>query len=127
MPHKILVVDDDKVHVKLVKSGLVSAGYSVIVAFDGEEGFEKVKSENPDLIVLDIGMPKMNGYEFMTELKSLQGFETTPTIVLTVNETLEDVLKLEGIKAYSIKPVKILALIDKIQECIGLNPGGTEE
>jgi len=89
MPHKILVVDDDKIHVKLVKSGLVSAGYSVIVAFDGEEGFEKVKSENPDLIVLDIGMPKMNGYEFMTELKSLQGFETTPTIVLTVNETLD--------------------------------------
>ncbi len=121
MAHKILIIDDEKVNLTLVKFGLAEQGYDVIVAHDGNEGLKKVADENPDLIVLDIQMPNMNGYEFMAELKTSQGFETTPVIMLTANETMEDIFKLEGVQGYFVKPVKISDLIQKIQECLGPN------
>ena len=119
MAFKILVVDDDKINVALVKFGLAEQGYEVIIAHDGDEGFARVKKEPPDLIVLDIQMPKMNGYEFMTELKSLQGPKTTPVIMLTANETMEDVFRIEGVEAYFLKPVNLTGLVKKIKECLG--------
>ena len=67
-------------------------------------------------------MPNMNGYEFMGELKALQGFQTTPVIMLTANETMEDMFKLEGVKAYFVKPIMVNELVAKIVECIGANP-----
>jgi len=121
MAHKILVIDDERVNLTLVKFGLAEQSYDVRAANDGDEGLKKVESDKPDLIVLDIQMPKMNGYEFMTELKILQGFETTPVIMLTANETMEDMFKLEGVKGYFVKPVKIPDLIEKIKECLGPN------
>jgi len=119
MAQKILVIDDEETSVVLIKSCLIEKGYKVIVARDGEEGLQAVKEKKPDLIVLDVQMPKMNGYEFMTELKSLQGFTTTPVIMLTGNETMQDVFKLEGVKDYFVKPVKIPEMVDKIIECLG--------
>jgi len=122
MSHKILIVDDERINTALVKFSLAEKGYDVIDARDGKEGIEKVKGENPDLIILDIQMPEMSGYEFMGELKQYQGFETTPVIMLTASETLEDVFKLEGIKGYFVKPVKFPELVAKIEECLGPNP-----
>jgi len=122
MPHKILVVDDDRIGTTLVKFGLSEQRYDVLVAGDGQEALGMVKDEVPDLIVLDVMMPNMNGYEFMTELKQLQGVETTPVIMLTANETMEDVFKLEGVKGYFVKPVIIHKLVVKIKECLGENP-----
>ena len=122
MAHKILLVDDDQINIAIVKFGLAERRYEVIVAQDGEEGLAKVASEKPDLIVLDIQMPKMNGYEFMAELKKIQGFTTTPVIMLTANETMQDVFPVEGVKDYFVKPVKIASLIQKIVDCIGPNP-----
>ncbi len=121
MAYKILIVDDERVNLTLVKFGLVEQSYEVIVAHDGDEGLKQMEMENPDLIILDVQMPKMNGYEFMAELKSIQGFETTPVVMLTANETMEDVFKLEGVKGYFVKPVNIPALIAKIKECLGEN------
>jgi len=121
MAHKILIIDDERVNVTLVQFGLKEQHYEVIVAYDGDEGLKKVREENPDLIVLDVQMPNMNGYEFMTELKAFQGFETTPVIMLTANETMEDIFKLEGVKGYFVKPVSLSALMEKIKECIGTN------
>ena len=122
MAHKILVVDDDKINITLVKFALAEQKYDVVVAEDGEQGLEQVKEENPDLIILDVQMPNMNGYEFMGELKELQGMEATPVLMLTANETMEDVFKLEGVKGYFVKPVDLPELIEKIKECIGPNP-----
>jgi len=65
MSHKILVVDDEKVSLSLVKFGLAANQYDVVTAIDGDIGLEKVKTDNPDLIVLDVGLPNLNGYEFM--------------------------------------------------------------
>ena len=122
MAHKILVVDDDKISVALVKFGLAQERYEVIIANDGEEALGKVQTEKPDLIVLDICMPKMNGYEFMTELKRLEGVKTTPVIMLTGNETMSDIFRLEGVKGYFVKPVDLPKLITKIKNCLGENP-----
>jgi len=122
MPHKILLIDDERVNVALIKLGLASNRYNVIEAADGIEGLEKVKEVNPDIIILDVMMPNMNGYEFMGELKALQGFRTTPVIMLTANETMQDMFKLEGVKAYFVKPVMLNELVAKIVECLGENP-----
>ncbi len=119
--HKILVVDDEKINVTVVKFRIAEKGYEVSLAYDGEEGLKKVQSDKPDLIILDVQMPNMNGYEFMTELKQLEGFESIPVIMLTANETMQDVFQLEGVKGYFVKPVDFDALFEKINECLGPN------
>ncbi|HIE08638.1 MAG TPA: response regulator, partial [Armatimonadetes bacterium] len=70
MGKKILVVDDEKHIVRLVQVNLERAGYEVITAYDGDEALKKVKEERPDLIVLDVMMPKMDGFEVMKHLKA---------------------------------------------------------
>ena len=122
MPHKILVIDDDKINVALVKFGLAEQGYDVVFANDGTDGFKQLKHEKPDLIVLDIQMPKMSGYEFVNEVKSMDGYNTIPIIMLTANETMEDIFRIEGVKAYFLKPVNLSGLVTKIKECLGPNP-----
>lgn len=122
MAHKILLVDDDRINISLLKFTLAEKRYEVFVASDGEEGIEFLKSKRPDLVVLDVQMPKMNGFEFMNELKMLEGVDTTPVIMLTANETMEDMFKLEGVKAYYVKPVHPPTIISKIKEILGENP-----
>lgn len=121
MAHKILAVDDEKVSLSLIKFGLAANRYEVVTATDGEIGLKMVEQERPDLIVLDIGLPNLNGYEFMQELKQREGFKDTPVIILTGNETMEEVFKLEGIKKYFVKPVDISDLVDCITGCLGTN------
>ena len=84
MAKKILVIDDDPTLVKVVQPFLESHGFLVDVAADGEEGIEKIRADRPDLIILDVQMPRMNGYTFIFELKKLNGTRTIPIIVLTV-------------------------------------------
>lgn len=122
MSHKVLVIDDDKINATLVKFGLAEQHYKVFVAHDGQEGLDLVKKETPDLIILDVQMPRMNGYEFMRELKSFPGLSQTPVLMLTASEYLEPLFKIEGIKGYFVKPVNLPGLIRKVKECLGPNP-----
>jgi len=124
MAYKILLVDDDKGIVEVIKNILIGQNYEVVTAYDGKEGIEKVQSENPDLIVLDVRMPSMNGYEFMRALRfevSNEDKPVTPVIVLTAKEKMEEVFMLEGAKGYLVKPVDSAKLIKKIEECLGPN------
>lgn len=122
MAHKILIVDDEKINIAIVKFGLAEKRYEVVVANDGVEGLQMVVKYKPDLIILDVQMPNMNGYEFMTELKNLEYIIPPPVIMLTGNETMQDVFRLEGVKGYFVKPVELNALHKKIVECLGENP-----
>lgn len=122
MAHKILLIDDDRINTALVKFMLAERSYDVLCAEDGEKGLEMLKAENPDLIILDIKMPRMNGYEFMAELKSLQGVFITPVIMLTAHESLEDIFLVEGVSGYFVKPVDLKGLLQKIEQCLGPNP-----
>ncbi|MBF0532276.1 MAG: response regulator [Candidatus Omnitrophica bacterium] len=124
MAQKILIIDDERVNLSLVKFTLAEKGYAVSQAVDGEEGIAKVQSESPDLIILDVQMPRMNGYEFMGALKSLQGAQITPVIMLTANETMEGMFKLEGARAYFVKPVNMAAFLSKVKEILSAEKSG---
>ncbi|MCK5180309.1 MAG: response regulator, partial [Candidatus Omnitrophica bacterium] len=104
MPQKILIVDDDKGIVEVVKIALTKKGYEVFTAGDGNEGIEKVKAHSPDLILLDVVMPEMNGYEFLRALKALEGKALTPVVMVTAKEEMEELFKFEGVKEYIVKP-----------------------
>jgi len=118
---KILLVDDDLGIVKVIKKVLEERQFEVITANDGKEGIEKAKSDRPDLIILDIRMPSMNGYEFMRALKTehiVGGKTLIPVIILTVKEEMEEIFKLEGAKEYLVKPIKPEKLIQKIDKIL---------
>ena len=87
MDKKILIVDDEKNIVDIIAFNLKKEGYQIIKAADGEEGVQKAMEENPDLILLDIMMPKMDGYE---ACKKIREKKNTPIIMLTARaEELE--------------------------------------
>ncbi|MCP4650434.1 MAG: response regulator [PVC group bacterium] len=119
MPKKILVVDDEVHVLKLLESRLRANGYEVITASDGEEGLQKVSSENPDLIILDVVMPKMDGYTFVRKIKYDTSIRTIPIIILTAKNELKELFELEGAKDYIVKPFKTEELLTKVKENLG--------
>ena len=130
MDRKILIVDDEKNIVDIIAFNLKKEGYTVITAADGEEGVQKAMEENPDLILLDIMMPKMDGYEVC---KKIREKKNTPIIMLTARaEELDKVLGLElGADDYIPKPFNPLELVARVKaqlrRCTQYNEGTKEE
>ncbi len=116
---KILIVDDEINFVKMVQVRLEANGYDVEVAFDGEEGLEKAEEVMPDLILLDIMMPKKDGYTFLLELKKNDAMKAIPVIALTAKPGMKDMFELEGAKDYITKPFESDQLLTKIRDLIG--------
>ncbi len=116
-PKKILVIDDDPTFLKTISPFLQSQGFETMVAHDGKEGILLLK-ENPSLIILDLQMPNMDGYEFILGMKEIAGIKLAPIIILTAKEGLEDIVKVEGIKEYIIKPFQPDALLKSIHRYI---------
>ncbi len=114
MARKILVIDDEPELVKALKIRLESKGYKVAQAFDGEEGLKKIEEEKPNLIVLDIMMPAMDGYTFAREVKFRPDTKHIPIIILTAKEKMRDLFEIEGIKEYIVKPFEYEDLLDRI-------------
>jgi len=81
--NKILLVDDDPLICRMYQERFSRDGLRVILAFNGEEGLEKAEKENPDIILLDIMMPKMNGYEMLKILKGKTETASIPVIILS--------------------------------------------
>jgi len=117
---KILLVDDEAEIVKAVKIRLTEANYEVIVANDGQEGLEKAKTENPDLILCDIMMPKMDGYKVCGLLKNDARYNKIPIILITARAQKDDekVGQEVGADAYITKPFKSSELLAKIKELL---------
>jgi CheY-like chemotaxis protein len=113
----ILVVDDDPTSVRLVQGCLETNGYAVLCAGDGEEGLGILRSQQIDLIVLDIQMPKMDGFAFILEAKKLgENYRKVPIVMLTAKEGMTDLFKIEGAKEYIVKPFdpdQLLAAVKK--------------
>ena len=114
---KILIVDDNQDSRELVVKILKNRGYLIIEAVDGEEALEKAIAENPDLILMDISIPKIDGYEVTKRLKSQVTFKNTPIIALTAHAMKGDREKaLEaGCDGYISKPIDIHELPDQIK------------
>lgn len=114
MENKILVVDDEEAIANIIKFNLEKEGYSVITASDGEEGLNLYNEKKPDLVILDIMMPKINGIEVLKEIRSKS---TTPVIMLTAKEDeLDKVLGLElGADDYMTKPFSVRELAARVK------------
>ena len=113
MKNKILVIDDDSFFPKTLESFLPKEKYIVVSASDGEEGFLKTQSENPDLIVLDIMMPKVDGEEFLKKIKSEKKYKSIPIIVasnLSSDKKIADMMSL-GVEGYIVKTDESLASV----------------
>ena len=118
---RILVVDDEEGIVKVVKMYLEHHRYEVITANDGQEGLEKAKTEKPDLIILDLMLPKINGYKVCGLLKKDSKYAKTPIVLFTAKTQEKDVKLGEevGADAYITKPFEPEVLLSKIEELIG--------
>ena len=115
MPSKILVVDDEKSIVDIISYNLKKEGYEVITAYDGQQGLRIALTENPDLIMLDIMMPKLDGFEVCRRIreKKLQ----TPVIMLTARaEEIDKVFGFElGADDYVTKPFGVRELMARVK------------
>ena len=123
MPQTILIVDDERRMVSLLQSYLAQEGYRVVTAFNGREALDVARKENPDLVVLDIMMPEMNGYDFM---HTHRAEKDTPIIMLTAKVEDDDkVIGLElGADDYVTKPFKpreLMARVRNVLRRIGKN------
>jgi len=114
MGKKVLVVDDEKNIVDIVVFNLKKEGYDIIFALDGEEGLKKALEEDPDLILLDIMMPKLDGFEVC---KKIREKKETPIIMLTARaEEVDKVLGLElGADDYVTKPFGVRELMARVK------------
>ena len=115
---RILLVDDEPDLVQLVSMRLQTAGYLVDMAYDGQQALEQVKNSRPDLIILDLMLPKLDGYKVCRLLKFDERTRSIPILIFTARAQVEDVtLATEcGADAYLTKPFEAKALVTKIQE-----------
>ncbi len=114
---KILVVEDDLVSQRVLSARLEINGYEVITAQDGEEGLGKARKENPDLVILDLMLPKMTGYEVCRMLKFDDKYKEIPIVILSSldqQDEREKAIK-AGADAYFIKPFDLELLLVKIK------------
>lgn len=121
---KILAVDDMVNIVRLIQVNLERNGYQVVTAYDGEQALEKVKTENPDLIICDVMMPRKDGFEVLREVKADPSTRDIPFIMLTAKAQDDDVLRgwVSGVHAYLTKPFnpqELLAFVKRILESEG--------
>ena len=126
---KILVVDDEPDVASLLTLMLKSQGYNVIAAGDGQEALEKARAEGPDLIVLDIMLPKLDGYKVARMLKFDEKFSHIPIIMLTAKIQEKDrKTGLEmGADAYVTKPFDTMQLLEKVKEVLSEKSGGVKK
>lgn len=114
MDKKILVVDDEKSIADIIKFNLEKEGFNVVLAYDGQEAIDKVYDENPDLIILDVMLPKKDGFQVLKEIR--RNFKI-PVLMLTAKEEeVDKILGLElGADDYITKPFSIRELIARVK------------
>jgi two-component system, OmpR family, alkaline phosphatase synthesis response regulator PhoP len=110
---KILVVDDERHIVRLIQVNLERAGYQVVTAFDGKEALKKVDAEKPDLVVMDVMMPYMDGFEALKNLQANPATRDIPVVMLTAKAQDADIFRgwSSGVSAYLTKPFNPLELL----------------
>ena len=118
----ILIVDDSPTEIHVLKSMLEKNGFAVTSASSGEEGIEKAKSEQPDLILMDVVMPGMNGFQASREITTNPDTSSIPVIIVSTKDQETDKLwgLRQGAKDYITKPAKEKDLIGKINSLLGV-------
>ncbi len=116
MPIRVLAIDDEEDILRMIRIKLSKAGFEVSTAQDGEEAMERALEEKPDVILVDVMMPKKDGYQVVTEVKDKLGAEAPIAIMLTARGEETDVMEGLGHGAddYIIKPFSPRELVDRI-------------
>lgn len=119
-PKKILLVDDSRT-VLLMEQGLLSRCYDVVTATDGVAGLAAALAHRPDLILLDVLMPGMNGFQVLAALRAREETRAVPVIMVTSRGELENVEAgyRGGASEYVLKPIHAAELIAKVRSCLG--------
>lgn len=118
---KILIVDDSPTEVHILSTILKGAGYGVVTANDGELGVKAAKEQKPDLILMDVVMPGLNGFQATRELSKDQTTSSIPVILVTTKDQETDKTwgMRQGAKDYVVKPVSDTELLAKIKAVLG--------
>ena len=118
---KILLVEDNEMNRDMLSRRLIRNGFEVVVAVDGGQAVTMAASENPDLILMDISLPVMDGLEATRQVKAAPGTRAIPIIALTANALVEDREKAlaAGCDDFDTKPVELPRLLEKIKNQAG--------
>jgi len=114
---RLLVVDDERDFIDVISERLGAKGFDILRAFDGKEGIERAHADKPDLIILDIAMPGMNGYDVCRKLKLDENLKDTPIIMLTAKFQPSDIKFGMGMgaDAYLTKPLELELLLHTVE------------
>jgi CheY-like chemotaxis protein len=118
---KILIVDDEQLTRAVLQHNVILAGYDVIVASNGREAMQKIQEVTPDLIVVDLVMPDMNGFEMLRRIRSNKETMQTPVIVVSALQSQTDIeeAKASGADIYLTKPIKPEEFIKHVKKYLG--------
>jgi len=118
---KILLVEDNEMNRDMLSRRLERRGYTVVMAVDGQQGVDMARSEQPDLILLDMSLPVIDGWEAARQIKSDEATRAIPLIALTAHAMAGDKEKAlqAGCDEYDTKPVELPRLLGKIQALLG--------
>jgi len=122
--HKVLVVDDEPDVLLLCRVNLEFEGYEVVEASDGEMAMQVVREENPDVVLLDVMMPKMDGWQVLAALKADDDLKDIPVVMLTAKVQDQDQIRgwSSGAAEYITKPFSPLALSQVLQDVLSNDP-----
>ena len=117
---KILVADDKETSRELVRTVLEASGYEVYEAADGIEALEQARRENPDLVILDLHMPRLDGFGVIAELRRDEKFAATPVMALTASAMMGDREQAlaAGFTGYIAKPIPLAALRSEVERLL---------
>lgn len=123
MRSRILIVDDDEKIISMLRRGLAFEGYDVLTASNGAEGLKVILSEDPDVVVLDVMMPQVDGFEALRRLR--EGGSTTPVLMLTAKDEVENRVKgLDtGADDYLVKPFALEELLARVRALLRRKTG----
>jgi two-component system alkaline phosphatase synthesis response regulator PhoP len=119
MPKKILLIEDEEIIIDLLQKKLIQSGYNIITARNGEEGIKKIKEEKPDLVLLDIIMPKMTGFDVLEKKNEDKEIKKIPVIIISNSGQPVEIDKAQkmGVKDWLVKtefdPQEVLDKVKK--------------
>ena len=118
---RILVIDDDDDDVEMVDRALMEAGYISLIAHSGEEAMRIAEIQQPDLVLLDLHMPRMNGYEVAATIREMPGLEETRIVAVTGSSGDEARVAAAGFDGYITKPIDPDTFVSEIAGFLGID------
>jgi CheY-like chemotaxis protein len=117
----VLIVDDEPFNIEVLEQAMEESEYQVLTASNGKEAWEKIQSEEPDLILLDLMMPVMDGFQVLAKIKEDSMLRNIPVIIVSAENDSKSVVKgiKQGAEDYLTKPIDPAQFLKKVKEFLG--------